>query len=69
MFKRTSTERSRFSSFLTGAKQQRNFYDRIKDIPLEVTELNMEELSARLKTWRKVKEQVYLISALPFHHR
>lgn len=55
MFKRTSTERSRFSSFLTGAKQQRNFYDRIKDIPLEVTELNMEELSARLKNLEKSK--------------
>ncbi|WP_309138288.1 AAA family ATPase [Escherichia coli] len=38
MFKRTSTERARFSSFLTGAKQQRNFYERIKDIPLAVTE-------------------------------
>ena len=55
MFKRTSADRAQFSSFLTGAKQQRNFYDRIKDISLEFVQLNTEELSARLEKLEKSK--------------
>ena len=55
MFKRTSADRTRFSSFLTGAKQQRNFYDRIKDIPLAAAQLNTEELSSRLENLQKSK--------------
>jgi len=55
MFKRTSTERTRFSSFLTRAKQQRTFYDRIKDIPLAAEQVNMDEIFARLENLQKSK--------------
>lgn len=55
MFKRTSADRTRFTSFLTGAKQQRNFYERINNTPLTVAQLNTEELSARLENLQKSK--------------
>lgn len=55
MFKRTSADRTRFSSFLTGAKQQRNFYDRIKDIPLAVNQLDADELSVRFENLQNSK--------------
>lgn len=55
MFKRTSADRTRFTSFLAGAKQQRNFYERINNIPLTAAQLNTEELSARLENLQKSK--------------
>ncbi|WP_313618991.1 AAA family ATPase [Pantoea septica] len=55
MFKRTSADRTRFTSFLTGSKQQRNFYERINNIPLTAAQLNTEELSARLENLQKSK--------------
>lgn len=55
MFQRTSAARTQFSSFLTGAKQQRNFYERIRDIPLVEEKLKAEELSVRLGKLEKSK--------------
>ncbi|MBN1084886.1 AAA family ATPase [Erwinia aphidicola] len=55
MFRRTSSERTLFASFLTGAKQQKGFYDRIKDVLLSDGAFNQEELAARLENLQKSK--------------
>lgn len=55
MYNRTSADRTKFSSFLARAKQQKNFYDRMKETSPSEDTFDSEELSIRLEKLEKSK--------------
>ncbi|WP_406562351.1 AAA family ATPase [Klebsiella pneumoniae] len=65
MFKRTAGERSVFSDFLTGAKYQKNFFERIKGINSAETAFNMADLEERLNLLERSKGTSNSQLALP----